>query len=150
MEARRGQIPRQRDWNTKAFPEAGQAQNTDQRLLEAIRRWQIRVSRDTHELSQATAPDVPPERRDNVLRVDRVNHPKPTFLRNGLNVRCSNQPTICKSLVRPRANVTENNANGTTCMNMDIHQVGRDQPVVLLTHCFGDAKEVEVRVALFV
>ena len=66
--------------------EAEQAQNTDQRLLEAIRCWQIRASRDTHELPQATAPDVPPERRDDVLRVDRVDHPKLTLLRNGLNV----------------------------------------------------------------
>lgn len=131
-------------------PRGGQAQNNDQRLLEAIRRWQIPVSRYAHELTQAMPSDVPPERRNDVLRVDRIDHPKPAFLRYGLNVRCPNQPTICKSLVRPKANVTEHNANGTACMDMDIHQVGRDQPVVVLIHCLGYAKEVEIRVALFV
>lgn len=78
-----------------AATEAGQAQNTDQRLLEAIRRWQIPVSRYAHELTQATPSDVPPEGRNDVLRVDRIDHPKPAFLRYGLNVGCPNQPTIC-------------------------------------------------------
>lgn len=86
MEARRGQVPQQRDWFMTAVPETGQAQNNDQRLLKAIRRWQVRVSRDTHELPEATPPDITPKRRNDVLRVDRVDHPKPAFLRNGLNV----------------------------------------------------------------
>lgn len=131
-------------------PEAGQARTTMPRLLEVTRRWKVPVARYPHELTQATPSDVPPERRNDVLRVDRIDRPKPAFLRYGLNVGCPNQPTICKSLVRPRANVTEYHANGTARMNMDIHQVGRDQPVVVLIHCFGDAKEIEVRVALFV
>lgn len=46
--------------------------------------------------------------------------------------------------------MTEHHTNSTARMNMDIHQVGRDQPVVVLIHCFRDAKKVEVRVALFV
>ncbi len=120
-----------------------------QASLEPTWRPDIPITRNTHELSQAMAPDVPPERRNDVLRVDRVDHPKPTFLRNGLNVRCPNQPSICKSLVRPRANVTEHHTNSTARMNMDIHHLGRDQPFVVLTHCFGDAKEIEVRIALF-
>jgi hypothetical protein len=125
-----------------------------QASLEPTGRPDIPITRKTHELPQTTAPNIPPERRKDVLRVDRVNHPKRAFLRHRLNVGCPNQPTIGKSSIRPWANVTEYNANananGTACMNMDIPQVGRDQPVVVLTHCFGDAKEIEVLVALFV
>jgi len=110
-------------------------------------RWQIRVSRDSHELSQASAPDVPPKRCNDVLRVDRVDHPESTLLRHGLYVRCPNQPTIRKSLVWPWGNVTEDNADGAAGMNMDTHQKRSNQPVVILARSSGEAKQVKVRVA---
>lgn len=86
MDARQGRNPDFPGYFTTPVPEEGQAQNNDQRLLEAIRCWQIPVSRYAHEFTQTTPSDITPKRRDDVLRVDRVDHPKPAFLRNGLNV----------------------------------------------------------------
>lgn len=119
-------------------------------LLESVGRRHISAPCYAHELTQATPSFTAPERRNDVLGVDRGEYPESAFLPHRLDVRRSNQATIRKSLIWPRANVTEHHANGTACMNMDIHQVGRDQAVVVLTHCLGDAKEVEVRVTLYV
>ena len=121
-------------------PRSGQARTTVPRLLEVTRRWKVPVARYSYEITQATAPNVPPERCYDVHRVDRVDHPESTFLRHGLYVRCPNQPTIRKSLVWPWGNVTEDNADGAAGMNVDTHQKRSNQPVVILARSSGEAK----------
>lgn len=92
MEARQGRNPDSRGSVHDSRPsQGGQAQTpTMKGLLEATRRWDIPVAGYSHEVSQATASGITPERRDHILGVDRVDHPKPTYLRYGLDVRRPN------------------------------------------------------------
>jgi hypothetical protein len=152
MEARKGRNPDTPGFGSRQPPPAvGQAQTPKMKgLLKAARRWDISATGYTQELTQAAAPDITPKRRNHVLGVDRIDHPKPTFLLHRLDVRRPNQTTIRKSLMWPWTKVTEHDAYSATRMDMNIHKVRSDQPFVVLGHSFRDAKEVKVRVALYV
>lgn len=96
MEARQGQNPECPGLGLRQpSPEGGQAQTTAMEwLLEAARRWEIPVARYMYELTQASSSYITSERRNDVLGVDRADHPEPTFLPDRLNVRCPDQATI--------------------------------------------------------
>jgi hypothetical protein len=121
-----------------------------QRSLKPTRSWDVSVSRNAHEFTQATPSHVTPESRNDILGVDRGEYPEPTFFRHGLNVRRPDESAIGQSLMGARTKVSKNYTNRAARMNVDIHEICGDQAFVLLAHSLCYTKEVKVRVTLHV
>ena len=66
------------------------SETSKNQLLKATRRWYVPVTSYTHELTQAKASNIPSKRRNDVLGIDRVDHPELTFFRYRLDIRCPN------------------------------------------------------------